>query len=161
MGFLVGENFTHFDSRNLIGIAFGVLSAIFYATLVILIKLIKNMKSMESTMFQFISAVITMFPYIYITYGIRIFQMTSRSAIYLLLLGVLHTGICYISYFALLQRLKSDVIAIYCYIDPFVSIVLSVSLLKDKLNLLQVVGGILILGSTFLSEMTERKKTNY
>ncbi|MDR1832416.1 MAG: DMT family transporter [Fusobacteriaceae bacterium] len=154
MGFLVGANLRDMNGRHLTGIGFGILAAAFYAGLIILIKKIKKIPSLESTMFQFISAVITMFPYIYMTYGIRVFRAEARSVIWLLMLGVLHTGLCYISYFALLQKLKSDVIAIYSYMDPIVSILLSIVLLHDRLSALQIIGGILILGSTFLSEIS-------
>jgi drug/metabolite transporter (DMT)-like permease len=154
MGFLVGANLRQVGGRHLIGLGFGILSAVFYAGLILLVKKIKNIPSLESTMFQFISAVVTMFPYIFMTYGIRAFHMNMRSTVFLLLLGLLHTGICYIFYFGLLQKLKSDVIAIYCYMDPIVSILLSIILLGDRLNLPQIIGGVLILGSTLLSEIS-------
>ncbi|MDR3259030.1 MAG: DMT family transporter [Fusobacteriaceae bacterium] len=157
MGFLIGANLNNLDNRNLIGIGFGILSAVFYATLIISSKLIKNINSIEVALYQFFIIIIVLLPYIYKNNGIRVFNIPFKSLILLLILGVVHSGIGYMAYISSVRKLKSDVIAIYSYIDPIVTIVLSTIFFHEKIGLLQVVGGILILGSTFLSEMWEIK----
>ena len=44
-----------------------------------------------------------------------------------------------------------------CYVDPFVSILISGVILKEQLTIIQMFGGTLLLGSTFVSENQSMK----
>jgi drug/metabolite transporter (DMT)-like permease len=157
MGFLIGANLNNLTTRNLMGIGFGLLAAVFYAGLVISSKLIKNINSIEVSLYQFFVTILVLLPYIYKNNGIRVFSISPRSLMLLLFLGVVHSGIGYMGYISSVRKLKSDVIAIYSYVDPIVTIVVSMIFLHETIGGLQVVGGVLILGSTFLSEMWDIK----
>ncbi|MBM6822887.1 DMT family transporter, partial [Fusobacterium mortiferum] len=76
---------------------------------------------------------------------------------YILILGIVHTGIAYLLYFSSLQELKGQTIAVLSYIDPVFAIIISAIILKEHLGILQIIGGVLILGSSFLSEILNRK----
>ncbi|GKU85170.1 hypothetical protein NCCP28_45660 [Niallia sp. NCCP-28] len=56
-----------------------------------------------------------------------------------------------------MEKLKGQSIAMLSYVDPFVAILISGLLLQEQFTLLQIIGGILLLGSTFVSEMRFRK----
>ena len=55
-------------------------------------------------------------------------------------------------YFSSIKELKGQSIAILSYIDPISAVVFASIFLGEGMNLLKIVGGIFILGSTLLSE---------
>lgn len=142
---------------DLIGIAYGLLAAGFYASVILMNKFLKEIDSIEITVIQLISATITLLPYVLYVEGLGILSVPSVSIPYILILGIVHTGIAYLLYFSSLQGLKGQTIAVLSYIDPVFAIIISAVILKEQLGLLQIIGGILILGSSFLSEFLNRK----
>lgn len=142
---------------DLIGIAYGLLAAGFYASVILMNKFLKEIDSIEITVIQLISATITLLPYVLYVEGLGILSVPSVSIPYILILGIVHTGIAYLLYFSSLQGLKGQTIAVLSYIDPVFAIIISAVILKEQLGFLQIIGGILILGSSFLSEFLNRK----
>ena len=57
-----------------------------------------------------------------------------------------------------MKELKAQTLAIFSYIDPIVAIILSALLLKENMGLYGVIGAVLVLGSTFISEMPEKER---
>ena len=142
---------------DLIGIAYGLLAAGFYASVILMNKFLKEIDSIEITVIQLISATITLLPYVLYVEGLGILSVSSVSIPYILILGIVHTGIAYLLYFSSLQGLKGQTIAVLSYIDPVFAIIISAIILKEQLGFLQIIGGVLILGSSFLSEFLNRK----
>lgn len=142
---------------DLIGIAYGLLAAGFYASVILMNKFLKEIDSIEITVIQLISATITLLPYVLYVEGLGILSVSSVSIPYILILGIVHTGIAYLLYFSALQGLKGQTIAVLSYIDPVFAIIISAVILKEQLGFLQIIGGVLILGSSFLSEFLNRK----
>ena len=142
---------------DLIGIAYGLLAAGFYASVILMNKFLKGIDSIEITVIQLISAAITLLPYVLYVEGLGILSVSSVSIPYILILGIVHTGIAYLLYFSSLQGLKGQTIAVLSYIDPVFAIIISAVILKEQLGVLQIIGGVLILGSSFLSEFLNRK----
>lgn len=143
--------------KDLIGIAYGLLAAGFYASVILMNKFLKNIDSIEITVVQLLSAAITLLPYVLIVEGNNILSVPTNSIPYILILGIVHTGIAYLFYFSSLQELKGQTIAVLSYIDPVFAVVISALFLRESLGVLQIIGGILILGSSFLSEILNRK----
>ena len=52
-----------------------------------------------------------------------------------------------------MKNLQSQTIAIMSYIDPIVAVVLSAVILNEKMSALSIVGAVMILSATFLSEI--------
>lgn len=142
---------------DLIGIVYGLLAAGFYASVILMNKFLKGIDSIEITVIQLISATITLLPYVLYVEGLGILSVSSVSIPYILILGIVHTGIAYLLYFSSLQGLKGQTIAVLSYIDPVFAIIISAIILKEQLEFLQIIGGVLILGSSFLSEFLNRK----
>jgi drug/metabolite transporter (DMT)-like permease len=142
---------------DLIGIVYGLLAAGFYASVILMNKFLKGIDSIEITVIQLISATITLLPYVLYAEGLGILSVSSVSIPYILILGIVHTGIAYLLYFSSLQGLKGQTIAVLSYIDPVFAIIISAVILKEQLRFLQIIGGVLILGSSFLSEFLNRK----
>ena len=74
--------------------------------------------------------------------------------------AIVHTGIAYTAYFGSMKNLQSQTIAIMSYIAPIVAVVLSALVLKESMSLLSVIGAVMILTATFLSEVNLRKNNN-
>ena len=70
--------------------------------------------------------------------------------------GLLHTGITYCLYFSALKELPGQKAAILSYIDPLVAVVISVTVLGEKMTVWQAVGGLMILGFTLWNEMKQK-----
>lgn len=142
--------------QNLIGILFGLGAAVFYATVILLNKYIKNVEGIHRTFLQFLAAIVTLLPYVALTGGITLGSLNGFGWINLLIVGLVHTGVTYCMYFSSLKELPGQKAAILSYIDPLVAVLISVTVLGESMTLWQVVGGILILGFTLWNEITPK-----
>lgn len=150
---IIGAGDTESSGNNLLGIGFGLGAAVLYATVVMLNKFIKNVTGIDRTLIQFFAAIIVLIPYVCATTGIHMGGVNSFGIINLLILGLVHTGICYVLYFSSLKDLKGQEVAILSYIDPLVAIIVSVTILGEAISIMQITGGIMILGFTLLNEL--------
>ncbi len=141
---------------DLKGILFGLGAAMFYATVILLNKFIKNVDGIHRTFLQFIAAIIILVPYVAFTGGFTIGSLNSKGWINLLIVGLVHTGITYCLYFSSLKELPGQKAAILSYIDPLVAVVISVTVLGESMTLWQVAGGVLILGFTLWNELDKK-----
>ena len=147
------------SGKNHIGILFGLGAALFYATVVLLNKFIKNVDGIHRTFLQFLASLVVLIPYVAFTGGIQLGAMDAPGWICLLIVGLVHTGVTYCLYFSSLKELPGQKAAILSYIDPLVAVLVSVLLLNETMTLWQAVGGILILGFTLWNEVApDRKK---
>lgn len=149
-----------FDSNQEIqfkGIILGLGAAVFYASVILMNKQIKDINAYDKTVVQLLSAAIVLIPYILFTENIRNIQLDNQTIIMTILVGIIHTGIAYTLYFSSMKDLKAQTIAIYSYIDPCIAILLSTFVLKESLSILGMIGAIIVLGSTFISEMEEKE----
>lgn len=76
----------------------------------------------------------------------------------LLIVGFIHTGVTYCLYFSSLKELPGQKAAILSYIDPLTAVLISVTILEESMTLLQVTGGILILGFTLWNEIPSKER---
>ena len=140
------------------GIILGILAAIFYATVIILNKFIKGVSGVNRTFLQFVSSIIVLLPYVLLTSGINVLKLEGVSWIYLLIIGIIHTGICYCMYFSSVKELRGQEVAILSYIDPLVAVIVSLVFLSESMNVYQIIGGILILGFSLFNEIVNSKE---
>ena len=145
---------------DLAGILFGLGAAVFYATVVLLNKFIRNVEGIHRTFLQFISAIIVLIPYVLFTSGVTLREMDSKGWINLLIVGLIHTGITYCMYFSSLKELPGQKTAILSYIDPLVAVVVSVVVLNETMTVWQIFGGLLILGFTLWNEISSKSNND-
>lgn len=150
---IIGVGGANTGVNNFKGICLGLGAAAFYATAVILNKFIKNVAGIDRTLLQFFAAIIVLTPYVFMTSGIHLSTAGNLGIITLLIVGIIHTGITYCIYFSSLKDLKGQEVAILSYIDPLVAIIISVTILKESITIIQVIGGLMILGFTLLNEL--------
>lgn len=143
--------------QDLLGIAFGLGAATFYATVMLLNKFIKGATGLHRTFVQFLSAIVVLVIYVAFTSGFTLEKLDGIGWGALLIVGLVHTGITYCMYFSSLKELPGQKVAILSYIDPLVAVFVSVIWLNEKMTPPQIIGGILILGFTLWSELPTRK----
>lgn len=146
--------------RELIGVAFGLGAAVLYAAAVILNKFIKNVGGIQRTFLQFVSAIIVLGPYVLFTDGVTLRSLDAKGWVNLIIVGFIHTGITYCLYFSSLKELSGQKAAILSYIDPLVAVMISVTVLGESMTLIQVIGGVLILGFTMVDSFSFDKNKN-
>ena len=138
--------------RDTIGILFGLSAAVFYATVILLNKFIKNVAGIHRTFLQFLAAIVTLIPYVACTGGFHLGSLDSKGWVNLLIVGLVHTGITYCLYFSSLKELPGQEAAILSYVDPLMAVIISVAVLGESISLPQIIGGILILGFAIWNE---------
>ena len=138
-----------------LGIVMGLGAALLYAGVVLINKFIKNVGGIQRTFYQFFAAVVVLLPYVACTNGFHLDTLAWNGWINLLILGVFHTGITYFLYFSSLKELPGQEASVLCYIDPLVAIVVSVVALGESIRLLQILGGMLVIGFALWNELGE------
>ena len=144
-------------SSHIKGIAFGLAAACFYAFVVISNKFIKGVDGIQRTFLQFVAAAIVLAPYVLLTEGFSLAAMDAKGFVFLGVVGLIHTGVCYCLYFSALKDVSGQEAAILSYADPLVAVLASVFVLGEAISLPQIIGGALILGFTLWNELGSSK----
>lgn len=135
------------------GIGFGLGAAVFYATAMLINQFIRDISAYDKTIMQLGAAAVVVTPYALLTSGVQDFSLLTMPQILLLLaVGIIHTGVAYWLYFGSMDSLSGQTIAVYSYIDPAFAVVLSATVLGEKTAPLGILGAVLILGATLVSE---------
>ena len=145
-------------SHHLTGILFGLGAACLYATVMLLNKAIRGVEGIQRTFIQFLAAAAVLLPYVLMTGGIHLTALDGKGWAFLLIVGLVHTGITYCLYFSTLKALPGQKAAILSYIDPLVAVLVSVLVLGEQMSIPQILGGLLILGFTLWNELTPPQK---
>lgn len=134
------------------GIMYGLLAAAFYASVILMNKFIKNLSDYETTVAQLGLASIVLFPYVLFNESFNLTTLNTTSIILIFIVGIIHTGLAYVFYFSAIKELNGHTIAIFSYIDPISAVIMAAIFLSESMSIVQVIGGVFILGSTYLSE---------
>ncbi len=143
---------------ELTGILLGLGAALFYATVILMNKRIHDIPAADKTMIQLASAAIVVLPYTVFAENLSEVVFTPISVVMLIFVGIVHTGFAYVLYFGSLDSLKAQTAALFSYIDPVVAIILSAAVLREKVGIAEIIGAILVLGSTMVSELCDSKQ---
>ena len=139
---------------SLTGLLAAVLSALFYASLIIFNKRIVKTGGMQTAALELDVAFVVVLIYVLLTAGIP--RPLKTDIPYLLVLGLVNTGIAYMLYFTGLQKLPGQSVALISYVDPVSALVFSALLLHETMTPLQVLGAVLIIGGALLGELRRR-----
>ncbi len=140
------------------GILFGALAAALYASVMIMNKKLVQVSAYDRTIVQLAVAAAVVLPYSLLAEDLSVLSFEWTSVLLLLVVGVIHTGVAYAMYFASLERLNAQTVAIFSYIDPIVAIVLSsVIFPEERMDILGAVGAVMILFSVCFAELGARK----
>ena len=155
---IVGQNLS--EGYGYLGMALSAVSGMLYATIILINRSIRSrVDNQTGTFVQISAAMIVLLPFVLAEGNIlTVRDLDAAAVIYTILLGVLHTGIVYTIFFSLTTQMKSLEIVLYSYLEPLFGILFSVIFIGEKLTVLQIIGGILILGSTYIGEILKDKK---
>lgn len=133
------------------GLVFGLLSAVFYGSMIISNKKIKNLTGLDLTLAQLVIAGILVAPYVWFTRtGGVVLGPEAVAAI--IFLGIVNTGFACFLYFSSIHDLPAQTVAMCSYIDPLVTLLLSSLFLRERMSALQTAGAVLILGGAAFGE---------
>ena len=144
-------------SDHLKGILFGLGAAVLYASVILLNKFIKGVEGIQRTFLQFLAAIVILIPYVAFSGGVTLQKLDGLGWVCLLIVGLFHTGITYCLYFSALKELPGQEAAILSYIDPLVAVLISVFVLGEQMTVVQIIGGVLILGFTLWNEIQPKQ----
>lgn len=159
MVFVSGILETGFNDKNtLIGVCLGLLSAVLYAAVIFLNKKMSTVDAYSKTFIQLLSIAVVMFFYTLFNSGFSSIKLDFKIAILLIVIGVIYTGIVYVLYFSGMKDMSAQSIAILSIIDPMLAVILSSIILSEPLSILTIIGAVLILSATVISEVSDHRK---
>lgn len=151
------------ETKELKGILLGVGAAVLYACVVLMNKKLSGVQAFERTIMQLGAAAVALIPYVALTGEWRGLDWNGKSIGLLLVVGIVHTGIAYALYFGSIKELPAQTSALLSYIDPVSAILFSAALAglfggEQVLTASGVLGAVLVLGATLLSELPVGQK---
>ncbi len=154
--FLVNGNMVE-NNSNFWGLFCGIMSAVMYFFMVTLNKKSKNINGLESSVIQLLVSFLTVAIFVGIKQGVVI-NVPADSWVWILILGILNTGIgCYL-YFSPLSKLPVQTIAICGYLEPLSAVIFATILLGEELTFVQIIGAVCIIGGAMVGELVKTKK---
>lgn len=152
MVFVSGVFDAGISANEMTGVLLSIGAAALYAADIIMNKMLKNISGYDRTVVQLGVAAIVVLPYMMLTEKTVVWQLSGISVLLLVILGIVHTGIAYSMYFHVIEVLPTQTVGIMSYLDPVIAVLLSALFLKEAMGITDVIGAVLILGSTFVSE---------
>ena len=133
------------------GMLCGLMSAVMYSFMVMLNKKSKDVKGLENSMIQLCVSFLTVAIFVGVKTGYAL-NVTSKDWIWILILGILNTGIgCYF-YFSSIGGLPVQTVAVCGYLEPLSAVIFAVIILGEKMSLVQIIGAFLIIGGAVFGE---------
>jgi len=145
------------EGGDVLGVVLGLLSAVAYATLIILSKKAVHLGGMEKTAVQLLGAFIAVAVFMGLFRGGYHMEISSGSWIWIVVIGVINTGLACYMYFSSISYLPAQTVSVLSYIEPLAAVLLGVVVLGEQLSFLQWVGAALIIGGAVFSECFHRK----
>lgn len=134
------------------GVALSLAAAVLYASVVLLNKTMSGIEASDRTIVQLGASAVALLPYVCMVEPLTQMRLDFTSALLLLVVGVVHTGIAYALYFGSLSSISAQTAAILSYIDPVLAVLLSALLLREPMDVYTVLGAVLTLGAAIASE---------
>ena len=139
------------------GIICGAMSAVMYFFMVTLNKQSKNITGMENSVIQLLASFLTVAVFVGFKQGFVI-NIPSDDWHWILILGILNTGIgCYL-YFSPLTKLPVQTVAVCGYLEPLSAVIFASILLGEKMSIVQIIGAVCIIGGAMIGELVKIKK---
>ena len=139
------------------GIAYALGAAVLYASVIMLNTTFSEVDYWVRTIVQLGVAGLVTLPYAMATGAFAQAVFTPRAIVFLLVLGIVYTGIAYALYFASFSGLEAQEVSILSYIDPVVAVICSALVLSEPLTATSLIGAVLIIGSSIASEILTRR----
>lgn len=148
------------NNSNTWGFICGLLSAVTYCLMVTFNKQSRNIVGFENSAIQLIISFLTVAVFI----GVRqhfVIVIPVESWPWILVLGIITTGVgCYL-YFSSLSKIPAQTAAIFGYFELLSAVIFAAILLHEKMSLSQSIGAVCIIGGAMLGELVKTKKKQH
>ena len=141
------------ERGNLSGVVLGLLAALCFVGIVICNRKMSGISAYDKAIVQLGVSAATILPYVLIHNRGTSLMPDTRSALIVLMLGIVHTGFAYCLYFSGMATLPVQTVAVLGYIEPVVSVICSVLFLHESLGIAGWIGAALIILSAVASEL--------
>jgi drug/metabolite transporter (DMT)-like permease len=141
--------------NHLLGVAYALAGGSMYAVMIFLNKKIENVSGPDRTKIQITAAALVLLPFVLFRNQIHITDI--RMLMFILILGLVHTAFGLSLYFSAMNDVKAQNIALFSYIDPISAVIWGVLIFQDNINAFQIIGGLLILVSTYFGSRTKEE----
>ncbi len=133
-----------FGGMNVVGLINALLSAMFYALLIIFNKKIVETTGLQTAAIELDVAFVVVLTYVLLTNVNLHIQVADVP--YILIIGIVNTGLAYLFYFTGLQNLSAQSVALFSYVDPVAALFFSGMVLHEVMTPVQIDGAVLLLG---------------
>jgi len=128
------------------GALWGILSGFTYAILSILNKkYVKEYSSLVISFFEQFVATIVLIPFLFLQRP----TFHSKDILLLIVLGLVFTAVSHSLFISSLKNIKAQKASIISSLEPVYAIVFAMILLKEIPSIREVIGGVIILGTSF------------
>lgn len=141
------------------GIVLALAAAVLYATVMMINRTLGGVPPVEKTVIQLTVAGLVALVYTAVSGGFPA-KIESGEWLPLAVICFVNTGLAYSLWFFAMSVVKSETVAILSYIDPVVSVILSVAVLREPTSTLALLGTVLVIGALVAFEIPfgKRKK---
>ena len=142
---------------NVWGLFCGAMSAVMLALIIMLNKQSKSITGMENSVIQLTVSFLTAAIVVGVRQGFQL-DVPAEAWPWVLILGLVNTGIgCYL-YFSSIGRLSVQTVAVCGYLEPLSAVVSAALLLGESMTALQIIGAACIIGGAMISELIKSRK---
>lgn len=135
------------------GILLALGAACLYASVIMLNTTFAEVDYRIRTVIQIGAAGLVTLPYALSTGAFAAVELTPRTIVFLLVLGIVYTGIAYACYFSAFSGLGAQEVSVLSYIDPVIAVICSALVLGEPITPATLLGAALIIGSSIASEL--------
>ena len=139
------------------GLFCGGMSALMYFMMVTFNKQSKNITGMENSLIQTAVSFLTVAVFV----GFKqhfVMSIPAEDWIWILILGLVNTGLgCYL-YFSPLAKLPVQTVAVCGYLEPLSAVIFAALILGETMTLFQILGAVSIIGGAMIGELLGRSK---
>lgn len=153
VGIILVSGVLNGGTANRSGVLLGLMAAMGFVCVVICNRKIHDIPALDKAVVQLAVSAVTILPYVIFKNWGTPMPMDLRSLLLVLLLGILHTGVCYCFYFSGMGSLPVQTVAILGYLEPVVSVFCSAVFLHETMTTGGRIGAVLILAAAGISEM--------
>ncbi|MBQ3279382.1 MAG: EamA family transporter [Clostridia bacterium] len=134
------------------GMFCGAMSAVMYFFMVTLNKQSRRITGMENAVIQLTVSFLTVAVFVGFKQAFVI-RVPEGAWLWILILGIVNTGIGCWLYFSPLSKLPVQTVAICGYLEPLSAVVFAALLLGESMNALQIIGAVCIIGGAMTWEI--------
>lgn len=158
VGIVLVNGKTAATGNNTWGLFCGAMSAVMYFFMVTLNKQSKSTTGMENSVIQLTVSFLIVAVFVGFKQAFVI-NVPGEAWVWILILGIVNTGIgCYL-YFSPLAKLPVQTVAICGYLEPLSAVVFAALMLGEKMTAVQVIGAVCIIGGAMAGELIKGMQT--